>query len=222
MPGVTQAREVDFGRLICAGRTREEDDGATQKDPAWKGQLDPFLVSCCQKQHDHDDVAYEDCLMTDVGVEELGPVDWIVVEFEGSEFNGEIAPAPQDLVDRELIRVLDLLVLKNDADGSLEAFELSDLDETELGELRAYEAELALLLSEEDVAAVAAAVEPGSSAAVLAWENSWAAPFAMAVRRSGGQLVASGRIPVQALLAAIEDDIDDEDQSTERSAEVGA
>jgi len=139
-------------------------------------------------------------------VDELGPVDWIVVEFPGSRFNGQIAPALLDLVERDLIRVLDLLVLKKDADGSLEAFELSDLDEGEIGGLRTYESELAMLLSEEDVTSVAAAIEPGSSAAVLVWENTWAAPFASAVRRSGGQLVASGRIPIQALLAAVEAD----------------
>jgi hypothetical protein len=135
-----------------------------------------------------------------------GPVDWIVVEFPGSRFNGEIAPALADLVDRDLIRVLDLLVLKKDSEGTLEAYELADLDDTELGELRSHEAELAMLLSEDDVNALAAAIEPGSSAAVLVWENKWAAPFGAAVRHSGGQLVASGRIPVQALLAAIEAD----------------
>jgi hypothetical protein len=147
--------------------------------------------------------------MTDT-IDELGPVDWIVVEFPGSKFNGEIAPALQDLVQRGTVRVLDLLMLKKDTDGSLEAFELSDLDPSEVGELRAYEKNLAMLLSEDDVTAVAAAVEPGSSAAVLVWENLWAAPFASAVRRSGGQLVASGRIPIQALLAALEADDDDE------------
>jgi hypothetical protein len=143
-------------------------------------------------------------------LDELGPVDWIVVEFAGSRFNGDIAPALKNLVDRNLIRVLDLLVLKKDDDGSLEAFELSDLDPSEVGELRSYERQLAMLLSEDDVAAVAAAIEPGSSAAVLVWENTWAAPFASAVRHSGGQLVASGRIPVQAMLAAVEADDDAE------------
>jgi uncharacterized membrane protein len=147
--------------------------------------------------------------MTDT-IDELGPVDWIVVEFPGSTFNGEIAPALRDLVERELVRVLDLLVLKKDDDGLLEAFELSDLDPSEVGDLRSYEAELAMLLSDDDVTAVADAVEPGSSAAVLVWENTWAAPFASAVRRSGGQLVASGRIPVQAILAAIEEDDEEE------------
>ncbi|MDT2007122.1 DUF1269 domain-containing protein [Rhodococcus opacus] len=143
-------------------------------------------------------------------IDELGPVDWIVVEFPGSRFRGEIGAALTDLVEWGIVRVLDLLLLKKDADGALEAFEIADLDDTEIGELRSYEGELAMLLSEDDVAAVAAAVEPGSTAALLVWENLWAAPFASAVRRAGGQLVASGRIPVQALLAAIEEDEEDE------------
>jgi hypothetical protein len=145
-------------------------------------------------------------IQDETNVDELGPVDWIVVEFPGSKFNGEIAPALAELVDRDLIRVLDLLVLKKNSDDSLEAFELGDLEDSELGGLRSHEAELAMLLSEDDVNALAAAIEPGSSAAVLVWENKWAAPFGAAVRHSGGQLVASGRIPIQALAAAIEAD----------------
>ena len=152
-------------------------------------------------------------------VDELGPIDWIVIEFPGSKFNGQIAPALRDLVERDLIRVLDLLVLKKDADGSLEAFELSDLDVGEIGEFQDYESELAMLISEEDVTSLGAAVEPGSSAAVLVWENTWAAPFGSAVRRSGGQLVAGGRIPIQALLAAIEaDEREEADEATEQLA----
>lgn len=139
-------------------------------------------------------------------VEELGPVDWIVVEFPGSKFNGAIAPELSSLVERGLVKVLDLLIIKKDADGSFEVHEISDLEEGELGELRSYENALATLLSEDDVTAVAQAIEPGSSAALLVWENLWAAPFGSAVRRAGGQLVASGRIPIQALLAAIEAD----------------
>jgi hypothetical protein len=139
-------------------------------------------------------------------VDELGPVDWIVVEFPGSRFKGEIVPALEDLVNRDIVRILDLLIMKKDDDGGLEAFEISDLDSDELGSLRSYETALAMLLSADDVEAVAAAVEPGSTAAVLVWENLWAAPFGSAVRRAGGQLIASGRIPVQALLAVIEED----------------
>jgi hypothetical protein len=118
-------------------------------------------------------------------------------------------------VDRDLIQVLDLVILRKDDDGSLEAFEISDLDHDELGSLRSYEGELAMLLSEDDVTAVAEALEPGSTAGVLVWENTWAAPFGAAVRKSGGQLVASGRIPTQAILAALEDDEDDEDDTDE-------
>ena len=139
-------------------------------------------------------------------LDELGTVDYIVVEFPGSKFNGEIAPALHELVDRDIIRVLDVLVLQKDDNGALEAAELSDLDESEAGSLRAYETDLAMLLSEDDVLAVAEAIEPGTTAAVLVWENKWAVPFATAVRHSGGQLVASGRIPIQAIAAAIEAD----------------
>ena len=140
----------------------------------------------------------------------LGPVDWIVVEFPGARFDGSILPILADLETRGIIRVLDVVVLKKDDDGALEAFELSDLDESEIGGLRDGERRLAMLLSENDVINVANAVEPGSAAALLVWENTWAAPFGSAVRKVGGQLVASGRIPVQALLAAIEADTDTE------------
>jgi len=143
-------------------------------------------------------------------VDELGPVDYIVVEFPGSKFNGEIAPALKDLVDRGVIRVLDIVILQKDDKGALEVAELSDLDESEVGSIRAYETELAMLLSEDDVIAVAEAIEPGTTAAVLVWENKWAVPFATAVRHSGGQLVASGRIPIQAIAAALEADDEDE------------
>ena len=139
-------------------------------------------------------------------VEELGPVDYIVVEFPGSKFNGEIAPVLNDLVERDLIRILDLLILKKDENGEVEAFEISDLDDTEIGSIVEAETELAMLLSEADVENIAAAIDPGSAAGVLIWENKWAVPFATAVRHSGGQLVASGRIPIQAIAAAIEAD----------------
>lgn len=144
------------------------------------------------------------------GLDELGPVDWIVVEFPGSRFNGEVMPTLTDLVDRGIIRILDLLMIRKAEDGSIDAFELSDLDESEVGGIRDFETAMANLLSQEDVESAAAAIEPGSSAAVLVWENSWAAPFGSAVRHAGGQLVASGRIPVQALIAAIEADLEEE------------
>jgi hypothetical protein len=159
----------------------------------------------------HDRARAEQEMCMTVNIDELGPVDWIVVEFPGSKFTGEIAPILKDYVDRDLIRILDLLFLRKDNEGNLEAFETADLDDSEIGELRSYETELAMLLSEQDVEDLAATIEPGSSAAVLVWENTWAAPFGAAVRHAGGHLAASGRIPVQAVIAAIEADIEEGD-----------
>jgi hypothetical protein len=140
-------------------------------------------------------------------IDQLGPVDWLVVEFPGPDYGrGQVAPHLKDLVDRGLVRVLDLVFLRKDEDGTLEMGEISELDDSELGELRSSEAELAMVLSEQDVIDVAETIEPGTSAVVLVWENVWAAPFGSAVRHAGGQLVASGRIPTQAVLAAIEAD----------------
>lgn len=148
-------------------------------------------------------------------LDELGPVDYIVVEFPGGEFNGEVLPELADLVQRGIVRVLDLVVIKKNNDGSYEAFEFGDPDAGPLGEIRELETELAELLSEEDVTAVAEALEPGSAAGLLVYENLWAAPFASAVRRAGGQLVANGRIPVQALLGAIEEELEQEELISE-------
>ncbi len=146
--------------------------------------------------------------MNDADVDELGPVDYLVVEFpaDKANFSGEMATELSALVERGLVRVLDLLFLKKDLDGSVEGFESHEFDAGDVGELRALEGELAMLLAAEDVEAIGAALEPGSVAGVLVWENAWAAPFGSAVRRSGGQLVASGRIPIQALAAAVEAD----------------
>ena len=146
----------------------------------------------------------------------LGPVDYLVVEFPAAKanFSGEMATQLGSLVDRELIRVLDLLLLRKDLDGSVEVAELSELAAADVGELLALEADLAMLLAEEDVEAIGEALEPGSVAAVLVYENSWAGPFASSVRRSGGQLVANGRIPTQALLAAVEADAQTVEEGT--------
>jgi hypothetical protein len=149
--------------------------------------------------------------MEATNVDVLGPVDFLVVEFpaDKANFSGEMAVELTSLVDRQLVRVLDLLLLRKHADGSVEAAELNEAQESEVGEL--LEADLALLLAEEDVEAIGLALEPGSVAAILVYENSWAGPFASAVRRSGGQLVANGRIPTQALLAAVgAEEIDEE------------
>ena len=146
--------------------------------------------------------------MADEDIDELGPVDYIVVEFpsDRANFSGEVAERLAELVKSGTIRVLDLLFLKKNPDGSVEGFESHEFDDSELGRLRELETELALLLAEEDVEAIGAALEPDSYAAVLVFENVWAAPFGAAVRRAGGQLVASGRIPIQELAAALEAD----------------
>jgi hypothetical protein len=146
--------------------------------------------------------------MNDTDVDELGPVDYVVVEFpaDKANFSGEIATELSALVSRGMVRVLDLILIKKELDGSVDGFESHDFGDIDLGGLRELETELALLLAEEDVESIGAALEPGSVAAVLVWENVWAAPFGSAVRRSGGQLVASGRIPIQALAAVIEAD----------------
>jgi hypothetical protein len=145
-------------------------------------------------------------VMTSVPLDELGPVDYMVVEFPAgaSSFTGEMAAELVGLVERGIIRVIDVLILTKAEDGSVEAIELADVEE--LGELETIEAELAELLAEDDVEHLAAAMDPGSTAGVLIWENLWAAPFASAARRSGGQLIASGRIPIQAIIASIEAD----------------
>ena len=144
--------------------------------------------------------------MTETPLDQLGPVDYVVVEFPAgaSNFTGEMAAELVSLVDSGTIRLIDLVILTKNDDGTVDAVELSDLDD--LGELQALEAELADLLAEEDVEHLAAAMEPGSTAGVLIWENLWAAPFASAAWRSGGQLIANGRIPIQAIIAAIEAD----------------
>ena len=144
--------------------------------------------------------------MTNTPLDELGPVDYVIIEFPAgaANFTGEMADELLRLVDAGTIRVVDILILVKDEDGTVEAKELSDLDE--LGPLEVLEAELAELLAEEDVEHLAAAMDPGSVAGVLIYENTWAAPFASAARRSGGQLIANGRIPIQAIIAAVEAD----------------
>jgi hypothetical protein len=139
-------------------------------------------------------------------IDELGPVDYLVVEFPAgrSNFSGEMAAALALLVESGTIRVLDLLVVNKADDGSVEAFEIDDLDQDQAGGLLGLETEIAEILAAEDVVHLAEAMENGSTAGVLVWENSWAAPFASAARRAGGQLVASGRIPIQAIAASIE------------------
>jgi hypothetical protein len=144
--------------------------------------------------------------MTDRTLDELGPVDYLIVEFPAGQqnFTGEGLDELLKLHDAGIIRIMDILILEKAADGSVDAHELSDIPN--LGELQRIEAQLAQTLAEEDVEKLAAAMDPGSVAAALVYENLWAAPFASAMRRAGGQLIANGRIPIQAIIAAVEAD----------------
>ena len=144
--------------------------------------------------------------MTERTLDEMGPVDFLVIEFPAGQanFTGEIAEELVRLVGAGTIRLIDLIILTKDVEGGIDAMELEDLGE--LGPLVELESELAELLAAEDVANLAVAMEPGSVAGVLVYENLWAAPFASAARRAGGQLIANGRIPTQAIIASLEAD----------------
>ena len=135
-------------------------------------------------------------------LEEMGPIDYIVLEWPGKQPSGEVAPLLVDLVDRGIIRILDIAFMVKGEDGSVAAIDLGAINGG--GGLAEFDGASTGLLGDEDVQEAAAALEPGTSAAVLVWENRWAAPVAVALRSSGGQLVASGRLPVQAIIASLD------------------
>lgn len=139
--------------------------------------------------------------MIDEQLDEMGPIDYVVLEWPGKQPDGSVAPLILDLVDRGIIRILDVAFLVKDQDGSTATISLDELGPAEFS---GFEGASSGLLGQDDLEDAASALDPGTSAAVLVWENRWAAPVAVAVRRSGGQLVASGRIPVQAILASLE------------------
>ena len=136
---------------------------------------------------------------------ETGPVDYLVVEFPGNRMKGEALSRLVDLVDAGTIRVLDLVFVRRDVDGSTLAVEIADLDGDGELDLAVFEGASSGLLGADDLDAAASVIEPGSSAGVLVYENTWAAPFVAAVRRAGGVLVAGGRIPVEDVLATLDD-----------------
>src|SRR3954454_1806694 len=135
-------------------------------------------------------------------VDEMGPIDYVVIEWPGEQPRGDVAPLLLDLVDRGIIRILDVAFMAKDENGAVYALDIGELEASEA--FVAFDGAASGLLGTDDLAEAANALEPGTSAAVLVWENRWAAPVAVALRRSGGQLVASGRIPIQALIASLD------------------
>jgi hypothetical protein len=137
-------------------------------------------------------------------LEEVGPIDYLVVEFPGSRMTGEGFPLLLDLVEKGTIRILDLVFVTRADDGSLTVLEISDLDGDGELDLAVFQGASSGLIGRDDLEEAAGAIERGSSAGILVYENTWAAPFAAALRRGGAQVVASGRIPVQAVLDSLE------------------
>ncbi len=135
-------------------------------------------------------------------LDEMGPIDYVVVEFPGNRMTGEAMPLLIDLVDRGVIRILDLAFVRKDLDGTVSGLTITDLDADGAEQFAVFEGASSGLLDDEDLAEAGGILEPGNAAGVIVYENTWAAPFAAALRRSGAQMVASGRIPVQALLAS--------------------
>ena len=136
-------------------------------------------------------------------LEEMGPVDYVVLEWPDRQPKGDVAPMILDLVDRGIIRILDIAFITKGADGEVAGVEVDALED-EAGEFREFHGASSGLLGDDDLQEAAAALEPGTSAAVLVWENRWAAPIAVALRRSGGELVATGRVPIQAIVASLD------------------
>ncbi|MEU8076245.1 DUF6325 family protein [Catellatospora citrea] len=137
-------------------------------------------------------------------IDTMGPVDYLVIEFPGNRMTGEGIPLLLDLVDRGIVRILDLAFIRKDVDGSIVAVAVEDMDAEGAREFAVFQGASSGLLDRDDLREAANAIEPGNSAGILVYENVWAAPLAIAWRRGGAQMVASGRIPVQELLAAAE------------------
>jgi hypothetical protein len=137
--------------------------------------------------------------------EELGPVDIVVIAYPPeAPMTGEAVPIMMDLVERGIVRVLDVLFVMQNEDGSFSGFEAQDLEPDRVGDFKVFEGASSGLLGKDDVETAAGALEPGSAAVMIVYENRWAAPFAAAVRRNGGVVVDNQRIPVQDLIDALD------------------
>jgi hypothetical protein len=138
------------------------------------------------------------------GTGDLGPIDYLVVEFPGARLRGEALPLLVDLVDRGIVRVLDLVFIRKEADGSVVVLEIADLDGDGELDVEVLRGASSGVLGRDDLEQAAAAVEPGSAAGIVIYENVWAVPFIGALRRAGGQLVAAGRVPTEDFVAALD------------------
>jgi hypothetical protein len=138
-------------------------------------------------------------------IQEMGPIDYVIIEFPDGQPKGEAAPLLIDLVEAGVIRILDLTFISKAEDGTITGIDIGDFDGDGVPDFTVFQGASSGLLKDEDREEAGNALEPGAAAAVIVFENCWAAPFARAVRESGGRLVAFGRIPVQALLGALED-----------------
>jgi hypothetical protein len=136
--------------------------------------------------------------------EAMGPISYLIVEFPGNKMTGEGFPLLVDLVDRGIIRILDLAFVTREADGTVRAIDLRDIDQDGTLDLTVFEGALSGLLDESDLADAAPVIEPGSSAGILIFENRWATAFTQALRRGGAQLVAAGYIPQDDLAASLD------------------
>ncbi len=163
-----------------------------------------------QTQHDRGEDLLRD-------LDQMGPVDYLIVEFPGSRMTGRGFPLLLDLVDRDIIRILDFLFVKKHQDGSVSGMAIADLDRDGSLDLAVFEGAGSGLVGADDIEEAGGVLQPGSSAAILVYENVWAAPLAVELRRGGGQLVAGGRIPVQALLASL----DAEESSSPQASSMG-
>lgn len=145
---------------------------------------------------------------------EIGPIDYLLVEFPGSHLTGEGLPLLADLADRSIIRILDLVFVKKDFDGVVTVLTLDELITTGAGHLAVFDGVSSGLIGPDDVARAGSVLQPGCSAGLLIYENSWAAPFVAAMRRAGAQVAASGRIPVQDVIDVLD--------ATESAASAGS
>ena len=141
--------------------------------------------------------------MTDI--QEMGAIDWLLLEAHDKEITGELVPSLLDLVDRRLIRIIDALILVNQGEGDIDVLTTAELDRAQVGDLGELAGASSGLLSDDDGAEAAALMQPGSIGLLIVYENLWSLPFATAARRAGGRLIAQGHIPTQAVLAALDD-----------------